>query len=39
VVDALARLQRLVDAAAPDIASIYDMHLDYLVWNKPYVRL
>jgi transcriptional regulator with XRE-family HTH domain len=37
--DALPRLQRLVDAAAPNIASIYDMHLDYLVWNTPYTRL
>jgi transcriptional regulator with XRE-family HTH domain len=33
------RLQRLVDAAAPNIASIYDMHFDYLAWNRPYVLL
>ena len=39
VEDALPRLQRLVDAAAPNIASIYDTHLDYLVWNTPYTRL
>ena len=39
VEDALPRLQRLVDAAAPNIASIYDAHLDYLVWNTPYTRL
>ena len=39
VEDVLPRLQRLVDAAAPNIASIYDMHLDYLVWNKPYTRV
>jgi hypothetical protein len=37
--DVLPRLQRLVDAAAPNIASIYDLHLDYVVWNAPYVRL
>jgi transcriptional regulator with XRE-family HTH domain len=34
-----ARLQRLVDAAAPAIASIYDVHLDYVAWNVPYQRL
>ena len=37
--DALPRLQRLVNAAAPNIASIYDMHFDYVVWNEPYRRL
>jgi transcriptional regulator with XRE-family HTH domain len=37
--DVLPRLQRLVDAAAPNIASVYDAHYDYLVWNTPYVRL
>jgi transcriptional regulator with XRE-family HTH domain len=37
--DVLPRLQRLVDAAAPNIASIYDLHLDYVVWNAPYLRL
>ena len=37
--DVLPRLQRLVDAAAPNLASIYDVHLDYVVWNTPYVRL
>ena len=37
--DVLPRLQRLVDAAAPNIASIYDVHLDYVVWNTPYARL
>jgi hypothetical protein len=37
--DALPRLQRLVDAAAPNIASIYDRHFDYVVWNTPYQRL
>jgi hypothetical protein len=37
--DALPRLQRLVNAAAPNIASIYDMHFDYVVWNTPYQRL
>jgi hypothetical protein len=37
--DALPRLRRLVDAAAPNIASIYDMHFDYVAWNTPYQRL
>jgi transcriptional regulator with XRE-family HTH domain len=37
--DVSPRLQRLVDAAAPNIASIYDVHLDYVVWNTPYTRL
>ena len=37
--EVLPRLQRLVDAAAPNIASIYDTHLDYVVWNTPYTRL
>jgi transcriptional regulator with XRE-family HTH domain len=37
--DVLPRLQRLVNAAAPNIASIYDMHFDYVVWNTPYQRL
>lgn len=35
----LPRLQRLVDAVAPNVACIYDGHLDYLVWNTPYVRV
>jgi hypothetical protein len=30
------RLQRLVDAASPSIASVYDRHFDYVVWNTPY---
>jgi transcriptional regulator with XRE-family HTH domain len=33
------RLQRLVDALAPNIASVCDVHLDYLAWNAPYARL
>jgi transcriptional regulator with XRE-family HTH domain len=33
------RLQRLVDAAAPNVASVYDGHFDYVVWNTPYARL
>lgn len=37
--DALPRLQRLVDAAAPNIASVYDVHFDYVAWNAPYQRL
>jgi transcriptional regulator with XRE-family HTH domain len=39
VEEVLPRLQRLVDAAAPNGASIYDVHFDYLVWNTPYSRL
>ncbi len=35
--DLLPRLQRLVDAVTPSIASIYDGCFDYLVWNQPYV--
>jgi predicted kinase/transcriptional regulator with XRE-family HTH domain len=34
--DPQARLQRLVDAAAPNAASVYDQHFDYLAWNEPY---
>ena len=35
--DPQARLQRLVDAAAPNVASVYDLHFDYLAWrNEPY---
>ena len=35
----LPRLQRLADAQAPSLASIYDEHFDYLVWNEPYARV
>jgi transcriptional regulator with XRE-family HTH domain len=37
--DARPRLQRLVDAVAPNAASFYDIHFDYLAWNEPYRRL
>ncbi|HEX5288119.1 MAG TPA: helix-turn-helix transcriptional regulator [Streptosporangiaceae bacterium] len=37
--EGLPRLQRLVDASAPSIASVYDRHLDYVAWNAPYRRL
>jgi hypothetical protein len=37
--DMLPRMQRLVNAAAPNIASVYDVHFDYVVWNEPYRRL
>ena len=37
--DMLPRLQRLVDANAPNPASVYDEHFDYLVWNEPYARV
>jgi transcriptional regulator with XRE-family HTH domain len=33
------RLQRLVDAVTPAIASVYDAHFDYLAWNTPYRRV
>jgi transcriptional regulator with XRE-family HTH domain len=36
IADVLPRLRRLVDAAVPNIASIYDARLDYVVWNMPY---
>jgi transcriptional regulator with XRE-family HTH domain len=37
--DLLPRLQRLVDAATPNPACIYDIHFDYLAWNTSYARL
>ena len=37
--DTQSRLQRLVDAAAPSAASVYDVHFDYLAWNEPYRRI
>ena len=37
--DAQPRLQRLVDAVAPNPASVYDVHFDYLAWNEPYRRI
>jgi transcriptional regulator with XRE-family HTH domain len=37
--DALPRLQRLVDATAPNVACIFDLHFDYVVWNTPYIQL
>jgi transcriptional regulator with XRE-family HTH domain len=37
--DLAPRLQLLVDAAAPSLASVYDSHFDYLVWNQPYARV
>ncbi|MBD3144295.1 helix-turn-helix transcriptional regulator [Microbispora bryophytorum] len=33
------RLRRLVDAAAPNAASVYDARFDYLAWNTPYTLL
>ncbi|WP_327587941.1 helix-turn-helix transcriptional regulator [Nonomuraea sp. NBC_00507] len=36
---AQARLRRLVDAAAPNVASVYDVNFDYLAWNKPYALI
>ena len=37
--EARPRLQRLVDALTPTIASVYDVHFDYLAWNAPYRRI
>jgi len=37
--DSEARLQRLVDAIAPNAAAVYDVHFDYLAWNEPYRRI
>jgi transcriptional regulator with XRE-family HTH domain len=37
--DHTPRLRRLVDAAAPSPAVVYDRHFDYLAWNTPYVRV
>jgi transcriptional regulator with XRE-family HTH domain len=36
---ALPRLQRLVDAALPSPASVYDAHFDYVVWNRAYTLI
>ncbi len=33
------RLQRLVDAATPNLACVYDAHYDYLAWNTAYAAL
>lgn len=35
----IPRLKYLVDSLAPNIASVYDIHFDYLAWNEPYVRV
>jgi transcriptional regulator with XRE-family HTH domain len=37
--DVIPRLQRLVDAATPNAACVYDAHFDYLVWNTSYARV
>jgi transcriptional regulator with XRE-family HTH domain len=37
--DMLPRLRTLVDAAAPNPASVYDSHFDYLAWNEAYIRV
>ncbi|ONH30507.1 helix-turn-helix transcriptional regulator [Pseudofrankia asymbiotica] len=36
---ATPRLRRLVDAAAPNAASLYDRYYDFIAWNDAYVRL
>ncbi|MPZ84203.1 MAG: helix-turn-helix domain-containing protein [Actinophytocola sp.] len=33
------RLRRLVDAATPNLAVVYDCHLDFMAWNTAYVRV
>jgi transcriptional regulator with XRE-family HTH domain len=35
----IPRLQRLVDALWPNIASVWDVHMDFLAWNAAYARL
>ncbi|MBO0826081.1 MAG: helix-turn-helix domain-containing protein, partial [Actinobacteria bacterium] len=37
--DLTPRLQRLVDAALPNLASVCDIHFDYLAWNRAYTLL
>src|SRR2546430_14136944 len=37
--DTQARLQRLVDAAVPNAAPVYDVPFDYLAWNQPDPRV
>jgi transcriptional regulator with XRE-family HTH domain len=37
--DLLPRLRRLADSVLPNIASIYDVHFDYLAWNEAYARV
>jgi transcriptional regulator with XRE-family HTH domain len=37
--DGIPRLQRLVDALSPNVASVWDVHLDYVAWNAAYARL
>jgi hypothetical protein len=37
--DLLPRLRRLADSVLPNIASIYDIHFDYLAWNQAYARV
>ncbi|MFI0445471.1 helix-turn-helix transcriptional regulator [Actinomadura sp. 6N118] len=37
--DVLPRLRRLVDAAAPNLACVYDPCFDFLVWNGPYAHV
>ena len=36
---ALPRMQRLLDAAVPNPAAVFDARYDYLAWNEPYVRV
>ncbi len=35
--EVVPRVQRMVDALSPNVASVYDLHFDYLAWNTPYV--
>jgi transcriptional regulator with XRE-family HTH domain len=35
----LPRLQRLVDAMAPNLVAVHDRYFDYVVWNEPLARV
>jgi transcriptional regulator with XRE-family HTH domain len=37
--DVTPRLQRLVDAVMPNVASVCDVHFDYVAWNRAYTAL
>jgi hypothetical protein len=37
--DVEPRVQRLVDATAPNPSVMFDRHFDFIAWNEPYVRI
>lgn len=37
--DVEPRVQRLVDATAPNPSVMFDQHFDFIAWNAPYVRI